>query len=92
MPRPRSGRTQREEILTSGVPVSMKKKTPFFNGVFYRGGGRRPFLGVASLEEIVSCLFSGFRFLRFPISLELSIELSFDIAPTVPQVDYFVTI
>lgn len=68
MPRPRSGRTQREELLASGVPVSMKKKTPFFNGVFYRGGGRRPFLRVASLEEIVSFWFSVMRFSRFPVT------------------------
>jgi|GEM_PF-1854183 len=44
-----------------------KKKTPFFNGVLFRGGeGDDPFR-VASLEEIVCSLVYYFSLNRFPI-------------------------
>jgi hypothetical protein len=47
------------------------------------GEGDDP-LRVASLEEIVGFWFSVFAFFGF-LSLELSIELLFSIAPPVPQ-------
>jgi phosphate starvation-inducible membrane PsiE len=62
-----------------------KKKTPFFNGVLFRRGGRETTLErVASLEEIVS-FFVYFKASSVSYFTRAVNELNYGSAPSVPQ-------
>jgi len=62
-----------------------KKKTPFFNGVLFKGGeGDDPFWSRLPGGDRLFLGLLLFRFNRFPISLALSNELTINIAPSVP--------